>query len=1527
MRKMCRRMAGFLLLAVMIFGLLPMTAEAIAPENSFILVAEAGGRLVIAPEYVTYMEGQPIGEALVACGHTLEGLSSGEVYAINGVVGSFTRSDQTGSYDLAKPASEVTHYRFSENVGSSQPSEGLLKLMTAMADYLLEESDVQEAAKTAYETACSRFVGASSKEASDLADSLVDAVEEYKTVIEGNTHNVSFSGFTDAAYPGIVITVKNAYGKEWTDIDGDGMLVLPSGTYAFHIEYSGLHVEGSLTVESSDQTVSAVFPSGTWMNTDSFLVSASYGEGSEEKDGFDDDIFAHGDWDGWELTVPVKDTFVGTVYTYVEYDKTVFAEKVPSIFAVYTNTDGKQVTEELAFESKVRGATKVLARGGQGNDVIYRISTSDENGYTLSQDYTVHFARIPTLTGIEVKDQNGRAQAATEQFADDKTSYAYKILDTVTSLSFLPKPMDSSYMVAVNGQDASNAVPVDVQGEMTVEVVVSCGTYSNTYTLIIQPGKGQSASFISNADSFRVVNSEGVELPSEKETYNEAKKQWRYKYILVPGEVYSYEATKDTYYHVKDQFTLEDNFSTPIDVPTVDWLTELTLGQMRSEMNLITEFSSADHSYTVSVPDYDSIIYIWTSASSNTEVSIQYNQLFNSDWYHGKLLEKTWNELCADDANSVPKLKRVLMNRNPYGNKITVRLSQTDGGVTFYQDYEINLERVLSLQEMKVSCGEDAVTLNKEDGTQTAYDPSVYAYTVTVPMAADELTIQTKPYENSGMNLCYGETDNGYMVHVNDAESTGSAVIPLSGTLDNETVTIAVSSTNTPSTPATIYTIQVQKAAPTEVALNLSPADALLSVHEKASGNRVWPDGNTLLLSEGFAYEYTLTCSGYVGQKGTLVVTRDEEGSLVLEHNGQTLDASSGHVDLSMSLALAPANTTINPKIEAQWSDFRGSTTNNGVTDAKIPIAAENGTLYWANQLGEGIDADAVGSPIIVDGYLITYAGDTLYRVDPVTGAVVATGKMDHKSSFSITPPTYYEGMLFVALSDGSVQAFNADTLESLWLYKDTLGGQPNSPITVCDGYLYTGFWNSETGDANFVCLSVTDEDPTQPKEEKPVTWYYTKQGGYYWAGAYVGKGFVLVGTDDGYGGYTHQTSQLLLLNSKTGKLMDSWDNLNADIRSTVAYDAVTNAYYFASKGGTLYSVQVENGTLTSKWSVALDNGSESTPMSTSTPVIYNGRAYIGVSGIGQFTAYSGHNITVIDLKTKSIAYTVETQGYPQTSGLLTTAYEAENGYVYVYFFDNYTPGKLRVLRDKAGQTAPDYVTMEGSRSTAYALFTPVGDQAQYAICSPIVDEYGTVYFKNDSAHLMAFGSAITKLEVTGELEKKEYTVGEEFDPKGITVTATYANGKTRNVTAYVTASEIAEGDSTVTLTFPYVMYHNQENGTAMDSGVNTPAPHVDVKITVTAEALEPAEKMETLTVEAEQVTVQCDGGIQKEWTVYAGLYTQSGKLIKVVSVQGTGGKTVKLSLPASDEGYEVRAFVLNADSNPVMACLSSLDQ
>ena len=117
-----------------------------------------------------------------------------------------------------------------------------------------------------------------------------------------------------------------------------------------------------------------------------------------------------------------------------------------------------------------------------------------------------------------------------------------------------------------------------------------------------------------------------------------------------------------------------------------------------------------------------------------------------------------------------------------------------------------------------------------------------------------------------------------------------------------------------------------------------------------------------------------------------------------------------------------------------------------------------------------------------------------------------------------------------------------------------------------------------------------------------------------------------------------------------------------------------------------------------------------------------------------------------------------------------------------------------------------------------------------------MIDEYGTIYFKNDSAHLMAFGSAIEKIEITTAPNKTSYIAGETFDPSGMVVTATYANGKTRDITRYVSWNEapLTTEDAAFTISFEYVMYHNQEEGTEMVSGVVTQTPAVTIELTVT---------------------------------------------------------------------------------------------
>lgn len=1413
--------------------------------GSFILAADSGGSLVIAPEYVPYTNGQTVKEVLLESKHSFTGLEEGWITAIDGVGGNYTRSDEDGGYDLEQPANNVNYFRFSENT-DSRPGAGLQSLMKAMADYQLKDTDVKNAAKEAYETAYRLFSGIEDESARVLAEQLSKAISDYENKLNAGTVAVTFSDGSNT-YSGVSIVIKNPYGKTWSD-DGDGVLELPIGTYTFCISQNGLKVEGTIEVSAEPVTVNAPLPQDLWLKTDAFRISGSYGAETNEENKFTDDEYTVGEWSNRQVTVAVPDAFTGKLYTYAEYDDTLLAS-MPELTAIYTDAQTGAATEEsIPFESLTSGVSGVLSKGASGNCIVYRFSYTAEDGYIYSQDYTVFLNRVPSLLSITVKDQAGLEQTPMTAFDGSVMEHTYKVLDTVTSVTVSAEALDSGYTIQVNGETIDETVmpegvtvALDESAETSIPVTVTAGEYSNTYILKIQPGEGKTLSFVTEDAnvSVEVVNSSGLVMPFEK--FREGTSGNRYQYVLVPGETYSYVATRDIWYHAADEFTMEDTADSTItvNVSKADWLTELAFGTAsqlsgKNTLAMDSEFESSDHSYQVRYVDTEHLAYIWVNSSEDVKIQAIYNQIFGSNLYHGK--PYTLNLASGEIKGTT--LKRFLMDENPFGNTLTIRLTKEVDGITCYQDYEVDFSRTLTLKDLNVTCDGLTVSPVQTDGT-VGFDSDVKEYDFKVSMMAEKVELKTFCYTE---NPCYGEAEVGYRVRVNgeDVTAAGGTKIALDGTLNTQTVLITVENDKAPE-GSTVYILNLLKSPPVKTVFEITPESALLNIHESMSGERLWHDeSGAYQLCEGYSYNYTLTEYGYISKSGTLSVTRDTENRLVITDGSENYIVSeaengSGTVTLNWTLKEAPRNEDIIVDIESDWSNFRGNDDNNAVSDTSIPTKAEDGTLFWANKIGDGIDADAVGSPIIVDGYLITYAGDILYRVDTVTGEILATGKMDHKSSFSITPPTYANGMVFVALSNGTVQAFNAVTLESLWIYMDPLGGQPNCPLTVKNGYLYTGFWNSETSKANFVCLSITDEDPGQEKERKSASWYYTQAGGFYWAGAYTAGDYVLVGTDDGTNTCTSQTSSMLMLDAKTGTILDCWSGLNGDIRSSVVYDSATNAYYFTSKGGSFYSVQVEGKKFTNKWSVQLSNGSQSTPMSTCSPSVYNGRAYIGVSGAGQFTAYSGHNITVIDLKSRSIAYQVQTHGYPQTSGLLTTAYAEESGYVYVYFFDNQTPGTLRVLRDKAGQTSADYVTQEGDFTTAYALFTPTGDHAQYAICSPIVDEYGTIYFKNDSAHLMAFGSAIEKIEVTKLPDKMSYREGDSFDPTGMVVTATYVNGKTRDITRYVTFSKepLTTENAAITISFEYVMYHNAENGTEMNTGVQTTTPVTNLKINV----------------------------------------------------------------------------------------------
>lgn len=1399
-----------------------ISTQAVNASGYFYFSAETANKLLIAPTRIAFTDGQTIRQALYASQYSFaESNSSGFITTIEGVNGNYTYGSTPEGVALDSAANTVTHFRFSEATNST-PSSGLQTLMQVMADYLTEEADVQNAAAKEYQAALSGYLSVTSENAQSYADAITAKINAYKNG-QNTKYTVTFSGYSGSSF---TVSAANDYGKQFTDRNHTGTLQLPAGGYTFYVRQDNRMVSGKITV-SGAMTVNASLPTGDWFNEGTLKISSGYA------DDFDANCYKY-TLQNHTATVQVPDSFTGRLYPYFELSTTGTGAKIK---AVYTDVSGAVREKDIPAESNAISIDNALSRGAAGNTVALRASRTGSDGYTQSVDLTLQLDRMPTLGSLRVTNAACTAQAATESFSSTKTEYTYKILDSEQVLKIYPTATVSGSSITVNGNElaADGSATVTISGETTVMIAVSSGNYTTTYTLTIQPGQGKKVTFKTASDvTLTVVNKNGEELAYTKTVGTGGT--INYLYTLVPGDDYSYVATQGTYYHAKKSFTLGSSEVIQVSVKQEDWLEVLDLGDLtdkdaRGNLKMNTAFDKQTHEYTLDMPDATNALFVWIKTQKGTCSAIYSCQSAArpSSIIHEEAL--TSNKVTGSS------LLEALLTGSAYGNTVTFRVTSTDAsdGVTYYVDYILHIERVLSLKNVTISLQNSPVTINRKSSTSTGFSGRELEYTIRVPAAASLLNLTFQKHMDDPR---YGDDTTGYEIALNGTPLTSLENVPLklNGTEQEETIRITVTNQFAPEAK-TEYTITVQKAATTAVRFQLQPNDAQVYLYETASHNRVWPnDDGTFPLSEGFTYDCSFTKAGYVGWNGSMELTT-ENGQKRLTFGEDTYTNLSA---VSITLQKADANPDI-VELDAEWPNFRGTDSNNGITDAKTPIRAADGMLYWASPLGKGWDNGAVSSPILVDDCLVVYAGEHIYRVNKATGAVEATGDMAGTSSFAINGPTYADGILLVGLSNGRIQAFNAKTLESLWLYTDPMGGQPNCPITVLGDYAYTGFWNGEALGGSFVCVSLTDEDPTSTTEAKYATWRHEQDGGFYWAGAYACDDFIMVGTDDG----DALRSYLYLFDPLTGEVLDSRSGFDSDIRSTICYDDVTNAYYFTSKGGTFYRVKIEKKdgicTITDCDGLKLDNGSDDPalpPMSTSTPVVYKGRAYIGVSGTGQFTAYSGHNITVIDLENWKIAYSVPTQGYPQTSGLLTTAYEQDPGYVYVYFIDNYTPGTLRVLRDKAGQTEADYLTKESFSGrayfTPYAVFTPFDKQAQYAICSPITDSDGTIYFKNDSGYLMAFGRSIEEIEVTKQPNKTQYNAGDTFEKTGMVVTATLSDGTTRDVTDMVSApaGTLADGTTELTLQFGrnQTMYRNAE---ANNSKMNAGAPIAAITTTV----------------------------------------------------------------------------------------------
>ena len=619
----------------------------------------------------------------------------------------------------------------------------------------------------------------------------------------------------------------------------------------------------------------------------------------------------------------------------------------------------------------------------------------------------------------------------------------------------------------------------------------------------------------------------------------------------------------------------------------------------------------------------------------------------------------------------------------PGKNTVKVVITPPAGSTVGEKTYTINVNCQPSLTALVLSADGNEAYLNP------AFKNSVYDYSADISAAIETVLVTATPKDASCTVTYNGQTDSNV-----DIKDTDTIVVRVEKDGIYSEYTIKLNK-------KTAYTVKFETYPANAIVRLQDPKKAILSPNADGVYENLLPDTD---------YTWVVTCKGYVTKTGTLNTPAQLTNGV-----------------LSVILSAAPASNL--PDYSGEWPTFRNSKNNNALTNTVTPDSAATAELKWVKKYGTGWSA-STSIPIIVNNNVYFIMGSKIIRADKATGDVLREGTLKGSAGFSTNSLVYAEGMVFAQVGNGVIQAFNADTLESLWV-TEAIGGQTISPITYYNGYIYTGMWRGETNMQNFACFSVTDEDPANGFETKYATWLMPHMGGYYWVGAYVNDVCAVFGSDDGTSGSDSPTAVLYSVNPVTGSIIDTINNVTGDIRCCIVYDS--GRVYFTTKGGYLYSVGLNsNGTFDHASIKSIQIGS----MSTSTPVIHKGRLYVGCSGKGyDWDGDSGSGIAVVDVSGGKLEkiYKASTPGYPQAGPLVSTAFEAATGKVYVYTTYNNNPGGIYIIEDSAGQTEPS--ANNGN------LYVPEKAYQQFCISTICADSEGTLYYKNDSGALIAVKS------------------------------------------------------------------------------------------------------------------------------------------------------------------------------------------
>ncbi|WP_271748815.1 InlB B-repeat-containing protein [Collinsella aerofaciens] len=465
----------------------------------------------------------------------------------------------------------------------------------------------------------------------------------------------------------------------------------------------------------------------------------------------------------------------------------------------------------------------------------------------------------------------------------------------------------------------------------------------------------------------------------------------------------------------------------------------------------------------------------------------------------------------------------------------------------------------------------------------------------------------------------------------------------------------------------------------------------------------------------------------------------------------------------------APATNpgTEHPDVDAAWNGFANGGSGSS-TDALTPTTKTDTPSWALNLLTEeqqkaGASASA-SDPIVANGkvYLVTGAsvwnGKTwnavLNEVDPETGSVVRSLELG-SSMDSTCRPVIAQGIILIPLSGGYLQAVSAKTFETLW-YSDAFTKQNLSSLTVDGDYVYINTLDYWSGDnvQNGTVRRINIHTGAIAGSAS------VADGGYYWSGGLMVNGYYVVGGDYG---------QVRVYSADLSKLVGSIKLSGGNIRSALT---VHDGYIYAvtRDDGTLHKLTIgSDGSITEAAKVQF------AAYSTSTPVFSGKYAFIGGTTVSNWKAKAKAKakarglLSIIDLSDMSVKQITKADGEElgfESKG--TPLVSTHDGETYVYFTLNGAKGNW-----------PNYTTGGGvymyklGDAEATEVFVPGSGYANYCMASVVCDQFGNLYYTNDSGHLFCVKSQAHRVKfdaqggssVNGQTLASGSTVAKPADP------------------------------------------------------------------------------------------------------------------------------------------------------------------